>query len=174
MPKKPLIIDFSEYDLNNVVADIEEIRRYNMQRFEMEQLTAICFEDAKARDLRRLQGPPPGRVLGPRPHARHAAHARRDHVRSGRPAFQLLCQQVRFNGRHRRVRRAGGGPFPRAWCGPGDRFIIAVRLLKSRRTIMTSEFQCFVNQNLVCEGILKGVALPLDQLSGTALTTEPA
>src|SRR4029078_8535030 len=40
-----LIIDFSEYDLDHVVADIEEIRRYNPQRFEMEQLTAIVFDD---------------------------------------------------------------------------------------------------------------------------------
>ena len=45
MPKKPLIIDFCEYDLNHVVSDIDEIRRYNPQRFEMEQLTAIVFED---------------------------------------------------------------------------------------------------------------------------------
>ena len=42
---KPLILDFSEYDLDKVVADTEEIRRYNPQRYEMEQLTAICFED---------------------------------------------------------------------------------------------------------------------------------
>ena len=33
---KPLILEFSEYDLNNVVSDIEEIRRYNPQRYEME------------------------------------------------------------------------------------------------------------------------------------------
>ena len=45
MAKKELILDFSEYDLNQVVADMEAIRRYNPQRFEMEQLTAICFED---------------------------------------------------------------------------------------------------------------------------------
>jgi len=45
--KKSLILDFSEYDLNTVVADAEEIRRYNPQRFEMEQLTAICFEDTR-------------------------------------------------------------------------------------------------------------------------------
>ena len=45
MAKKPLILDLSEYDLNHVVADIEEIRRYNPQRYEMEQLTAICYED---------------------------------------------------------------------------------------------------------------------------------
>jgi 3-hydroxyacyl-[acyl-carrier-protein] dehydratase len=44
--KKPLILDFSEYDLNHVVSNIEEIRRYNPQRFEMEQLSAIVFEDS--------------------------------------------------------------------------------------------------------------------------------
>jgi 3-hydroxyacyl-[acyl-carrier-protein] dehydratase len=45
VPNKDLIIDFSEYDLDHVVADIEEIRRINPQRFEMEQLTAIVFDD---------------------------------------------------------------------------------------------------------------------------------
>ena len=43
-----MILDFAEYDVNQVVADIEEIRRYNPQRYEMEQLTAICFEDPSA------------------------------------------------------------------------------------------------------------------------------
>jgi 3-hydroxyacyl-[acyl-carrier-protein] dehydratase len=49
---------------------------------------------------------------------------------------------------------------------PGDRFVIVSRLLKLRRSILTCEFQCFVNQNLVCGGVLKGVALPLNQLTG--------
>ena len=49
---------------------------------------------------------------------------------------------------------------------PGDRFVIVSRLLKLRRSIMTCEFQCFVNQNLVCEGVLKGVAIPLSQITG--------
>ena len=44
---KDLILDFSEYDVNHVVADIEEIRRYNPQRFEMEQLTAIVYDDVE-------------------------------------------------------------------------------------------------------------------------------
>lgn len=42
---KELLLDPSEIDFNHVVADLEEIRRYNPQRFEMEQLTAICFDD---------------------------------------------------------------------------------------------------------------------------------
>ncbi len=45
MSGKDLILDFSEYDVNHVVAGLEEIRRYNLQRYEMEQLTAICHVD---------------------------------------------------------------------------------------------------------------------------------
>ena len=46
MAPRDYIIDPSEYDLGNVLADIHEIRRWNQQRFEMEQLTAIVHEDA--------------------------------------------------------------------------------------------------------------------------------
>ena len=47
---------------------------------------------------------------------------------------------------------------------PGDRFVIVVRLLKIRRLMMTCEFQCFVGENIVCEGVLKGIPLPVDAL----------
>jgi hypothetical protein len=43
--------------------------------------------------------------------------------------------------------------------------VIVSRMLKLRRSIMTCEFQCFVDQNLVCQGILKGISLPVDQLT---------
>ena len=45
MAGKDLILDFSEYDVNHVIADQEEIRRYNLQRYEMEQLTAVIYAD---------------------------------------------------------------------------------------------------------------------------------
>ena len=48
---------------------------------------------------------------------------------------------------------------------PGDRFVIVGRLLKARKQIVTSEFQCFVRQSMVCEGQLKGIQLPVDMLS---------
>ena len=51
---------------------------------------------------------------------------------------------------------------------PGDRFVIVYRLLKLRRSIMTCEFQCFVDHNLVCEGVLKGVVLPMEQITCAA------
>ena len=45
MVTRDFIIDPDTIDFDNVVADIEQIRKYNPQRFEMEQLTAIVHED---------------------------------------------------------------------------------------------------------------------------------
>ena len=39
------LFDASQLDFGRVVADREEIHRYNPQRFEMEQLTAIVYLD---------------------------------------------------------------------------------------------------------------------------------
>jgi 3-hydroxyacyl-[acyl-carrier-protein] dehydratase len=165
---KPLILDFSEYDLNNVVSDIQEIRRYNRQRYEMEQLTAICHEDLVRnvcvgyKDLRQdefwVRGHMPDMPLMPGVVMCEAAaqvasyYSHKYKLMEGVIGFGGL-EDVRFRGVVR----------------PGDRFVIVSRLLKLRRSIMTCEFQCFVKQNMVCEGILKGVSLPLDLLTGGGL-----
>ena len=40
------------YDVDNdVIADIESIRKCNPQRFEIEQLTAVVFEDFEQRTI---------------------------------------------------------------------------------------------------------------------------
>lgn len=164
MVKRPLILDFSEYDVDNVIADIEEIRRYNLQRFEMEQLTAICHEDLEKNvivgykdvgpDEFWARGHMPGMPLMPgvimcEAAAQLASYYSKKHaLMAGMVGFGGL-EKVRFRG----------------VVQPGQRFVIVNRLLKLRRAIMTCEFQCFVNQNLVCEGILKGIALPVDQLT---------
>jgi len=163
--KRELLLDFSEYDLNHVEADIEEIRRCNPQRYEMEQLTAICHHDAVKnicvgyKDLQPdefwVRGHMPGMPLMPGVIMCEAAaqlasyHSHKFHLMDGVIGFGGL-ENVRFRGVVR----------------PGDRFVIVSRLLKLRRSIMTCEFQCFVNQNLVCEGILKGVSIPYDQITG--------
>ena len=165
MARKELILGFCEYDVNRVVADIEEIRRYNPQRYEMEQLTAICHEDREKntcvgyKDLGCeefwVRGHMPGMPLMPGVIMCEAAaqlssyFARRFKLMNGVVGFGGL-ENVRFRGLVR----------------PGDRFVIVSRLLKLRRSIMTCEFQCFVKQSLVCEGILKGVALPSEQIIG--------
>ncbi len=165
MAKKELILDFSEYDPNQVVADTEAIRRFNPQRYEMEQLTAICFEDPVRAvcvgykdigpDEFWVRGHMPGMPLMPGVIMCEAAaqlasyYTHRYKLMEGVIGFGGL-EDVRFRGVVR----------------PGDRFVIVSRLLKLRRSIMTCEFQCFVNQNLVCEGILKGVAIPLNQITG--------
>ena len=158
MAKKPVILDFSEYDVHNVIADIEEIRRYNPQRFEMEQLSAICFEDPVRavcvgyKDLTAnefwTRGHMPGMPLMPGVIMCEAAaqlasyYSRKHNLMQGLVGFGGL-EEVRFRGVVR----------------PGDRFVIVSRLLKLRTSIMTCEFQCFVNQSIVCEGILKGDCL---------------
>jgi len=163
--KRPLILDFSEYNLDNVIADLKAIRCHNAQRFEMEHLTAICYEDTASnivvgyKDLTPdefwARGHMPGMPLMPGVIMCEAAaqlasyYSQKHKLMEGLIGFGGL-EKVRFRGVVR----------------PGDRFVIVSRLLKLRRSIMTCEFECFVDQNLVCGGVLKGVALPVDQLTG--------
>jgi len=165
VPKKPLIIDFSQLDLDQVLVDTEEIRRYNPQRYEMEQLTAICYEDRESnvivgyKDLGPdefwVRGHMPGIPIMPGVIMCEAAaqlasyYCRRYKLIEGMVGFGGL-ENVRFRGLVR----------------PGDRFVIAARLLKLRRSIMTCAFQCFVKENLVCDGVLKGIPLPIDEIAG--------
>ena len=132
MAKKQLILDFAEYDLNQVVADIEEIRRYNPQRYEMEHLTAVCFEDCARnvcvgyKDLRPdefwVRGHMPGLPLMPGVIMCEAAaqlasyYSHKYNLMTGVIGFGGL-EEVRFRGLVR----------------PGDRFVIVSRLLKLRR-----------------------------------------
>lgn len=166
---KPLILEFSEYNLDHVVAGIEEIRTYNPQRFEMEQITAICFEDPERhvcvgyKDLQpdefwtrgHFPGVPimPGVIMCEAAAQLASYYSHKFKMMEGLIGFGGL-EDVRFRGVVR----------------PGDRFVIICRLLKFRRSILTCEFQCFVNQNMVCEGILKGVSLPADLLAGGQAT----
>ena len=166
MPRRAFILEPSEYDLNHVVADIEEIRRHNRQRFEMEQLTAIVYEDRQRdvcvgyKDLGPdefwLRGHMPGTPIMPGVMMCEAAaqlasyYAHKHSLLEGSVVGFGGLKEVRFRGVVR----------------PGERFVIVIRAMKSRSTMLICEFQCLVRENLVCEGELMGVALPEEALKG--------
>ncbi len=160
MANKTLILDPSEYDLNHVIADVEQIRRYNRQRFEMEQLTAVCYEDPRRnicagyKDLRPdefwVRGHMPGMPIMPGVIMCEAAAQMASYYAH---KYKLMdAAMVGFGGlkdvRFRGIVR------------PGERFVVVAQLLRVRSTMLTSRFQCLVRDNLVCDGILKGVSLP--------------
>lgn len=160
MPATNLIVDPKSIDLGNVLADLEEVRRYNPQRYEMEQITAIVRDDPDSgvvigykdtsEDDFWVRGHMPGMPLMPGVMMCEAAaqvcsyHAISQNLVDGILGFGGL-DEVRFR-----------GPVK-----PGDRLVIVTERVKFRRGAMVVyRFQCFVGENLVCEGQIRGVPLP--------------
>ena len=165
MAQRDYIIHPSEYDLDRVVADIHEIRRWNRQRFEMEQLTAIVHEDLSRglcvgyKDLTPdefwVRGHFPGVPLMPGVMMCEAA-AQLSSSYSQR--YNLLDAQVVGFGGLEEVRF-------REPVVPGDRLVIAVERIRVRpRAMIVCRFQGLVRENIVVDGIIKGVPLPIDML----------
>ena len=167
--KEP-IIDFSEFDVNHVVADLEAIRRYNRQRFEMEQLTAICFEDSVRmiavgyKDL----GPDEFWIRGHMPGLP---------ILPGVVMCEIAAQLCSYFSQRNNLLGSNatlgfGGMNDVRFRGvvlPGQRLVVATQLTKVRKgSLVTSRFQAFVNQGLVGEGEILGIALPADELIAAA------
>ena len=167
MAAKDKIIDFSELDFDKIEADIDEIRQCNPQRFEMEQLTAIVYDSVDRgicvgyKDITDEEfwnrGHMPGMPLMPGVIMCEAAaqlcsyHAQRHNLLDVEMVGFGGLDDVRFRGT----------------VIPGDRLVIAAGLLKARRrALIRSRFQGFVRESLVCEGIITGIPLPVDVLSG--------
>ena len=163
MGSKDLIIDVAEINLNTVIASIDEIRKLNPQRHEMEQLTAIVYEDHSrgicvgykdvGRDEFWARGHMPGMPLMPGVIMCEAAAQlssyyvqKHDLLKAKMVGFGGL-EEVRF----------------RDPVVPGDRLVIACKLLKARpRRMLICRFQGFVGGTVVLEGIIKGIPLPVD------------
>lgn len=167
---KDLIIDPSTIDLNNVVADIHEIRRANPQRYEMEQLTAIVLIDPEKnicvayKDITEhefwIRGHMPGMPLMPG-------------VIMCEAAAQVCCyftDKYKLLGED--VITGFGGIEDVRFRGPvrvGDRLVLTSELLKLRRGMLViARFQGFVNNVLVVEGKILGIPLPVDALKGAS------
>jgi 3-hydroxyacyl-[acyl-carrier-protein] dehydratase len=167
MPAKDLIIDFSAYDLDHVIADIEEIRRINPQRFEMEQLTAVVYDNPKTgicvgyKDVTAdefwCRGHMPGAPLMPGVIMCEAAaqicsyHSQRHNLLETEVIGFGALDAVRFRG----------------MVVPGDRLVVIAQKLQLRpRTLIRCRFQCFVREQLVCEGQIHGIPIRVDDLTG--------
>ncbi len=165
MVVKSSIIDIAQIDLERVIADIDEIRRVNPQRFEMEQLTAIVHADLEqhicvgykdlAQDEFWARGHMPGMPLMPGVMMLECAAQLCSYFTQ---KYDLLgASMVGFGGLDE-VRF-------RDPVIPGERLVLACQMLKVRRNrIIVSRFEGWVNQSLVVEGELKGIPIPVDAL----------
>lgn len=159
------IIDISTIDLTQVIADIHEIRRLNPQRHEMEQLTAIAFEDLDQKicvgykDITReefwVRGHMPGMPLMPgvvmlEAAAQICSYFTQKHNLLG-------ADMVGFGG-------VDGVRF-RDPVIPGDRLVIACQLVKARpRRMVVSRFEGWVGDSRVIEGEMRGIPIPVQAL----------
>lgn len=162
MSKKELLVDPSCYDLDRPLAEIDEIRKYNKQRFEMEQLTAVVYENRDEvscvgyKNITDKEFWVPGHmpnfalmpgVIMCEVAAQLASYfSTKNQImdKSATMGFAGL-DKVRFRGMVR----------------PGDRLVMQAKLITARKILITAHFVGLVENELVCEGIIKGVPLNL-------------
>jgi len=159
--REDLIFDPASIDFDNVVADLETIREDNPQRYEMEQLTAIIFEDAEAgicagyldisEDAFWIRGHMPGMPLMPG-------------VLMCEMAAQVSSWLVMSNNMMNGNKIGFGGIDEvrfRGMVRPGDRLLMTIKIIRHRpNRMLVSRFQGFVGTNMVVQGIIRGIPLP--------------
>jgi 3-hydroxyacyl-[acyl-carrier-protein] dehydratase len=160
------ILDVSQVDLSRVVADREQIRRHNPQRFEMEQLDAIVLLDQERqiavgyKDVRPdefwVRGHMPGYPLMPGVLICEAAAQLGSYYVS---ACNLLAGDFLGFGGMENVRFRGA-------VKPGDRLVFVGRMAKYHRRQVVLNVQGFVGTSMVFHGDIIGV--PLKRNPGSA------
>ena len=163
MASKNFIVDPSLLDFDHVIADAEQIRMINPQRHEMEQLTAVIYEDLPRRicvgykdvtaDEFWVRGHMPGMPLMP---------------------GVLLCEAAAQLCSYFAVRHDLLGASPVGFGGmenvrfrdpvvPGDRLVVSCEQEKVRRgRMIICWFQGVVGESIVVEGKIKGIPLPIE------------
>ena len=163
MADKEFLVDLSQIDFSRPIADLESIRKYNPQRFEMEQLTAVVYaneadfscvgyKDVTDREFW-VRGHMPGLPLMPGVVILEAVAQLCSYVTQ---RYDLLGADIVGFGGLEEVRF-------RDSVLPGDRLIVMCRLSKVRRgRMIVCDFQGVVKDKIVAEGILKGVPIPVE------------
>ncbi len=154
------IVDVASINLEAVVADKDEIRRFNPQRFEMEQIDAVVLEDTERgicigyKDVRSdefwVRGHMPDMPLMPgvlicEAAAQLASFFTLKHDLLGAKVVGMGgMEEVRFR-----------GPVV-----PGDRLVIVLQQIRVRRgALIVCRFEGFVRDSLVVEGKIMGARL---------------
>jgi 3-hydroxyacyl-[acyl-carrier-protein] dehydratase len=167
------IIDPATLDFDHVIANLEDIRKYNPQRFEMEQLTAIIYENIERhicvgyKDITHnefwVRGHMPNMPLMPGVMMLEAAaqmcsyfSQKYDLLGAAMVGFGGL-EEVRF----------------RDPVIPGDRLVLACEMTRLRRgRIVFTKFQGFVRNAMVVDGVLKGIPIPIEMVSSQLAKTQ--
>jgi 3-hydroxyacyl-[acyl-carrier-protein] dehydratase len=163
--EKEFLVDLSQIDFDRPIATLDEIRKYNPQRFEMEQLTAVVYaneadyscvgyRDTSDQEFW-VRGHMPGKPLMPGVVMLESIAQLCSYVTQ---RYDLLgCEMVGFGGLEN-VRF-------RDPVLPGDRLIVMCRLEKVRRgRMIVCKFQGVVKDRIVVEGTLKGIPIPVEAL----------
>lgn len=157
---KSLIVDFSEFDPARVLHSKADVEKVNPHRFELSLLDGILFEDWVGfravgfhdvpQDPFWARGHFPGNPLMPgvlicEAAAQLCAWFANQTGLLGNSLIGLgALDEVRF----------------RAPVRPGDRLVVMLRRDRYRQNVLINgAFQGFVNQEMVVEGIIKGVAI---------------
>lgn len=158
------LVDPSLYDVNKPIAGIEDIHKYIPQRYEMEQLTAILYENPETncavgyKDITEnefwIRGHMPEFALMPGVVMCEVAgqlssyYAVKNFDMGGTLGFAGF-DSIRFRG----------------MVVPGDRLIVQAKMLHARKKLITAEFMCLLDTTIVCQGIIKGGVLNVDLAS---------
>ena len=165
MASKELIIELSKLDFENPIADIEAIRALNPQRYEMEQLTGVVYEDTSKhicvgyKDISDqefwVRGHMPNMPLMPgvimlEAAAQLCSYYVQKHDMLGSPMVGFGgLEDVRF----------------RDPVLVGSRLILMCELSKIRRgRMLVSRFQGVVGESIAVEGVIKGIPIPVEAL----------
>jgi 3-hydroxyacyl-[acyl-carrier-protein] dehydratase len=163
--EKDFLVDLSQVDFDHMVASPEEIRRYNPQRFEMEQLSAVVYvnekdyscvgyKDVTDREFW-VRGHMPDLPLMPGVVMLESIAQLCSFVTQ---RYDLLGAAIVGFGGLENVRF-------RDTVVPGDRLIVMCRLEKVRRgRMIVCQFQGVVEDRIVVEGTLKGIPIPVEAL----------
>ena len=165
MAESKFLVDLSQVDFDRSIATLDDIRRINPQRFEMEQLSAVVYVDEKEyacvgyKDVTHhefwVRGHMPDLPLMPCVVMLESIAQLCSFVTQ---CYDLLgAAMVGFGGLEE-VRF-------RDPVLPGDRLIVMCKLDKVRRgRMIVCKFQGVVKDRIVVEGILKGIPIPVEAL----------